>query len=470
MTRSIRKFLLINLLLGVVLMTVISTLSNLVLNEQEVQQQLDAELLQDNIALQAIIGTKNSDQQFAYLNDNIHKLPELLRQLRYFKDQDKPIHSPYLANHVEFQIWSPDNKLLISSPNAPLTDLSLDQEGFSNRTINQETWRVFMTVHPENGNKVIFAERYSIRDVLSHRIMKNDILILLITYPFFGLLIWIIVGRSLSSLNRVTEEVAHRESHYLEPVNVTEVPEEISPLVNELNKLFLRLQEGIEREQRFSADAAHELRTPLAALRTQVQVALNTTDPDKLKHSLKNIIKAVDRSSHIVQQLLILSRLNPDTDSNEQKKLNLVTIISDSVAELAPVAYEKQIDIEFISSESNVTILGNTTALAILLRNLIDNAIRYTPQHGHMYVKLTRDSRYAILQVIDNGPGIPAELRTRVFERFYRMLGNNSTGSGLGLAIVSQIVGLHHGNITLDAAHADGTGLAVTVTFPIHNK
>ena len=153
-----------------------------------------------------------------------------------------------------------------------------------------------------------------------------------------------------------------------------------------------------------------------------------------------------------------------------RKKLNLVTIISDSVAELAPVAYEKQIDIEFISSESNVTILGNTTALAILLRNLIDNAIRYTPQHGHMYVKLTRDSRYAILQVIDNGPGIPAELRTRVFERFYRMLGNNSTGSGLGLAIVSQIVGLHHGNITLDAAHADGTGLAVTVTFPIHNK
>ena len=134
------------------------------------------------------------------------------------------------------------------------------------------------------------------------------------------MLIWIIVGRSLSSLNRVTEEVAHRESHYLEPVNVTEVPEEISPLVNELNKLFLRLQEGIEREQRFSADAAHELRTPLAALRTQVQVALNTTDPDKLKHSLKNIIKAVDRSSHIVQQLLILSRLNPDTDSNEQKK------------------------------------------------------------------------------------------------------------------------------------------------------
>ena len=97
----------------------------------------------------------------------------MLRQLRYFKDQDKPIHSPYLANHVEFQIWSPDNKLLISSPNAPLTDLSLDQEGFSNRTINQETWRVFMTVHPENGNKVIFAERYSIRDVLSHRIMKK---------------------------------------------------------------------------------------------------------------------------------------------------------------------------------------------------------------------------------------------------------------------------------------------------------
>lgn len=471
MTRSIRKFLLINLLLGIALMTALTTLGNLVLNDQEVQQQLDSELLQDNLAFQAITSMSGEENYLEYMNKNIQELPRLIRQLRYFKNQDKPGRSPYLANHVEFQIWSPDNKLLVSSPNAPITDISLGQEGFSNFDIDGETWRVFMTVHPKNGHKVVFAERYTLRDVLTHRLMRNDFLILLITYPFFGLLIWIIVGRGLSSIKRVTEEVAYRESHYLEPVNIAEVPEEISPLVDELNQLFSRLQQGIEREKRFSADAAHELRTPLAALRTQVQVALKSTDDkQKLIHSLNNVIKAVDRSSHVVQQLLTLSRLNPEAgDALQQEPVNLVAIASETVADLAPVACDKDIDIELIAPNDKIIILGNATILHILLRNLVDNAIRYTPEKSHIAVKVRCSDQQATLQVIDNGPGIAAKLRERVFERFYRILGNKSPGSGLGLAIVAQIVNLHHGDITLDATNDDDSGLTVTIHFPVYD-
>ncbi|MCD6055536.1 MAG: qseC [Gammaproteobacteria bacterium] len=468
MTRSIRKFLLINLLLAVAVMTTLTTLGNLLLNDQEIQQQLDTELFQDNIALQTL--TNTNSEEFATLRNHILEIPNFFKDPKYFEDKNAGYKPRYVGRELEFQIWDINNKLLVRSKKAPLTDISKGQEGFSNVIIDGEPWRVFATLNPNNGNRVIFAERYTIREIVSKRLMKNDVLILLISYPLFGLLIWGIVGRGLRSLKRVTEEVAYRESTYLEPVALKEVPEEIVPLVDELNKLFLRLQEAIEREKRFSADAAHELRTPLAALRTQVQVALRTEDPKQLKNSLLNIIAAVDRSSHVVQQLLTLSRMNPDAaEEDHHIPLNLVAIATESVSDLALTACNKDIDIELISPENEIIIRGNATALHILLRNLIDNAIRYIPEKGKITVKLTRTYEEAVLQVIDNGPGIPAALRSRVFERFYRIIGNKSPGSGLGLAIVQQITALHKGNVTLGTPE-NGIGLMVTVTFAIHRE
>lgn len=280
------------------------------------------------------------------------------------------------------------------------------------------------------------------------------------------MLIWIIIGRGLDSLDRVAQEVANRAPSHLEPVNLQEVPEEIKPVIDELNKLFFRLKEGFEREKRFAADAAHELRTPLAALKAQAQVALNTNDIDEKNQALQKLIASVNRSTHIVQQLLTMSRLVPEAESlHEESNVNLVKITRDILAMLAPSALEKHIELEFESDNRLPKIQGNSTALGILIRNLVDNAIRYSNEHGRVLVRLLKQNNEIILEVSDNGPGIPPELQARVFERFFRVLGNKSPGSGLGLAIVQQICELHSGRVSLNSPET-GTGLVVRVYLP----
>jgi two-component system sensor histidine kinase QseC len=294
---------------------------------------------------------------------------------------------------------------------------------------------------------------------------------MLLTFPLSGLLIWIIIGRGLDSLDRVAEEVANRAPTHLEPVDLHEVPEEIKPVIDELNKLFFRLKEGFEREKRFAADAAHELRTPLAALKTQAQVALHSNDIEEKNHALQKLIASVNRSTHIVQQLLTMSRLVPEAARTEEKDtVNLSRLTREILAMLAPAAVEKQIELEFESNIENITVYGNSTALSILIRNLVDNAIRYcNNEHGRIVVVLSKLENEVMLEISDNGPGIPAELRSRVFERFFRVLGNKSPGSGLGLAIVQQICQLHGGRLVLDTPK-EGTGLIVRFFMPFQEE
>ena len=468
MKNSIRQFLLINLLVAIVIMTTLTMLANLFLNDQEVEQQLDTQLLQDNAALQAMTDSDDGPNKFKHLRIDIHQMPALMQYFYTLSNKNNTHKRSYPKAHIEFQIWSPSHELLLKSPNAPDIDIGTQNEGFSDITTENSKWRLFTTISPTNGNKIIFAERYASRHFLSQRFLKNDLLILLIAYPIFGLLIWFIIGRSLRSLRRVTTALSRREFHYLKPLALDKIPKEVIPLVKELNQLFSRLSASIEREQRFSADAAHELRTPLSALRTQGQVALQTKDNDNLEKTLHKIIEAVDRSAHIVDQLLILNRINPETiETTDYKPVNLVNIAIEGIAELAPIAYEKkQIDIELINQLDKIIVLGNTTALQILLRNLIYNAILYTPEKSRICVKLMCHTQYAILQVIDNGQGIDPALYHRVFERFYRVIGNKSHGSGLGLAIVDQIANLHKGKVILGEP-TTGTGLVVSVTLPL---
>ncbi len=302
---------------------------------------------------------------------------------------------------------------------------------------------------------------------LGWRIAVDDLYIMLLTFPLSGLLIWIIIGRGLDSLDRVAIEVANRAPSHLEPVCLEEVPQEIRPLIDELNKLFFRLQDGFDREKRFAADAAHELRTPLAAIKTQAQVALNTSNENEKNAALHKLITSVNRSTHIVQQLLTMSKLVPETSkSDDLHKVQLTRIARDVLAMLAPSAIEKRIEIELQPERLSPMIRGNATALGILLRNLVDNAIRYSPDDGLVLVRIYPNDDEVILEVQDQGPGIATELHARVFERFFRILGNKSTGSGLGLAIVQQICALHHATIRLESP-AIGSGLIVHIRFPL---
>lgn len=464
MIRSIRKFLLINLLLAITIATTLSVIGNYIIDQKDIQHHLDSLLSQAGLSFQALIGDNVTTRDLINMQNQLNTVPNLAKQ--HHDALENPFDYLY-EDKFQFQIWDKKGNLLIHSANAPLEPLSDNREGFSIIKIHKEPWRVFTTINPLSGIVVVVAERYDVRSELGRHIARDDIYIMLLVYPLLGLLIWIILGKGLNPLRRVANEVAHRAPSYLDPVDLTHVPDEIRPLVDELNKLFLRLQSAFEREKRFAADAAHELRTPLAVLKTQAQVALQAQDDEQRVAALHKLITGVDRSAHVVQQLLTLSRLVPDQayQAKDTALINLYKVAVDEITQIAPEAIEKQIDIELVCPNENLSIIGNITALGILIRNLCDNAVRYTPANSTVLVSIEETAHHVILKVADNGPGIPAELRSRVFERFYRILGTNQSGSGLGLAIVQQIADLHKAEVKLGVPDS-GTGLEVTVTFP----
>ena len=447
MIRSIRRFLLISLLVSITIASSITAIGNYLLDKQVIQPYLDDQLIKLFTFIEIISHTANQNSTiqtkiYSYLNTTENTG----------------------AKNLLFQVWSKEKKLLLYSENSPDESMLDAPLGFSDIEIKNNDWRVYAAIDTHTQNKIIVAELYDIRNKLADDITRNNGYILLFTYPIFGILIWIIVGLALRSITRVTSEISNRASTYLEPVPAENIPVEIKPLVAELNQLFLRLKLAFDRNKRFAGDAAHELRTPLAALKTQAQVALKSANEAERLHALQNVVKSVDRSSHIVTQLLILSRLSQEEELNDLNPVDLYKLATEIIAYLVPVALEKSIEVELSPPPDNAMVFGNDIALGILIRNIVDNAIRYTPEKGDVKMKIIHENDHVIFRVTDSGPGIPVELRERVFERFYRIIGNTGQGSGLGLAIVSQIASLHHAKIKLGTP-PNGIGLQFDVEF-----
>lgn len=466
MTFSIRKFLLINLLCATIIITIPGIIGDYYINRLDLNQHMDGLLEQVALSFHALVTGNTAPARLQNIQQQLNLISQqaVMTSLETAKPAEQNL-SRY--NKYYFQLWDNKGKLLLYSQNAGNLNLNTEILGFSDLMADNIAWRVFMTTDPDKQLHYVVAERYDVRKQLIHRIAQDDIYISFLTLPLTGLIIWIIIGFSLRSLKKIAQEVSNRAPTYLEPVDLHAVPEEIVPLIDELNKLFLQLRQAFEREKRFAADAAHELRTPLAALKTQAQVALKTHDENERKAILQNVIFGVDRSAHVVQQLLTLSRLVPEASSMEDlTEINLTKTAAETIAQIAPMAVEKNIDIELSSPNENITLIGNITALRILIRNLVDNAIRYTPKGGMVRVAILSEPQLIILRVTDTGPGIPAELRSRVFERFYRVLGSSSSGSGLGLAIVQQIARLHRAEVKLGSP-PNGIGLQVEVCFSI---
>ncbi len=464
MKSSIRKFLLINLLFAVTLTTTLTAVGNYYLDQKNIQEHLDTLMAISALSYQALLGDDVYQRQLVGIQDALNTIPGKIEQ--YYPKEQLSTESPeFYLEKFNFQVWSDSNKLLLHSSGAPKIPLLSKKEGFHNKVIEEQHWRVFTTTNPKANIRTVLAERYDTRNELGRRIALDDLYIMLLTLPLSGFLIWIVVGRGLDNLEKVAEELANREPNHLEPVKIEALPDEIRPVIDELNKLLYRLKEGFEREARFAADAAHELRTPLAALKAQAQVALNTNDINEKNIALQKVIASVNRNTHIVQQLLTMSKLVPERAIiHDLDDVNLAKITREILAMLAPAAIEQHIELEFEPGEDVATFPGTPTAISILIRNLVDNAIRYTESEGHVIVRVYQNHSDVVLEVEDNGPGIPEKFHSRVFERFFRELGNTSTGSGLGLAIVQQIAILHHADITLDAPKT-GTGLIVRVFF-----
>lgn len=452
MIRSIRHFLLISLLVTITIASSITAIGNYLLDKQVIQPYLDEKLIKFAFFLQSVNQSLVSESM---------KRKEIATYI-----EEEPAE---LTPHIMFQIWDKNKNKIFISPKSSENLLHSSPLGFSDTIIDGHDWRVYVTEDAKTKTRIIVAELYEIRNKLVDDIARNNAYILLITYPIFGFLIWLIVGIALRSITRVTNEISNRASTYLEPVGTKNIPVEITPLVAELNQLFIRLKLAFERNRRFAADAAHELRTPLAALKTQAQVAVKADNENDRHHALLKVLQGVDRSSHVVAQLLTLSRLGVEEALNDIRPVDLHKLATEIIAYLVPVALEKHIEIELAPPPPNTIIVGNDVALGILIRNVVDNAIRYTPSRGEVKIQIIDDDNKVILRVTDSGPGIPTELRERVFERFYRILGTTASGSGLGLAIVSQIAELHNAQIALNTP-PNGTGLQFDIIFSALNR
>ncbi len=363
------------------------------------------------------------------------------------------------ARKVAFQVWEQGRVLRLRSQNAPDARLSARDEGFSDVSIDGQAWRVFSGWDAGRRTLVQVGERSDARGEIAGNVALGLLLPLLVALPALALLVWWSVTRSLAPLDLLGAEVAARRADDLRPLPSAGVPQEALPLVASLNALLARIAGLLENERRFTADAAHELRTPLAALKAQAQVARAATDADVRVHALDNVLAGCDRATRLVAQLLTLARLGQDAAAEGTQSCDLRALAQAAVAELAPAAVAKGIDIG-LSAPAPAAVSGRAGLLAILLRNVIDNAVRYSPPGSAVNVEV--DARRIV--VTDQGPGIPAGERGRVGLRFYRILGSGESGSGLGLSIALRIAELHGARISLDDGEG-GQGLRVSVVF-----
>ncbi len=362
---------------------------------------------------------------------------------------------------VAFQIWN-GKVLVMHSGVAPTTRMS-DVSGFTDQLFKDEVWRVFVLPSMDGIASVQVAEQYDVRNELVNAISLQVLYPLFIALPLLAGMIWFAVGRGLRPLQRVTAEVAARSPKVLQPLPLDFAPAEIEPLIVAINQLLAQLRRALESERRFTADAAHELRTPLAALKVQAQVAQAASNDEEKAKAIANILKGVDRATRLVEQLLTMARLDPESNKKEFESVDLVSVAVRVISEYAQMALNKDIDLG-LEDDCGGNLYGYPEALGVLLRNLVDNALKHTLAGGCVDVAVRQTEQGVMLSVTDSGPGIVPELQERVFDRFYRILDNQTDGCGLGLSIVQRIAELHQAHITIDQAELPG--FRVTVTFP----
>jgi two-component system, OmpR family, sensor kinase len=359
------------------------------------------------------------------------------------------------------QVWTLDGvRVYLSRPHSVLPNVTT--LGFSTVTTSEGIWRVYGA---QAMTKVIqVAQPMRVRKEQAVDLALKTLRPFALLLPVLGFLIWIAVGRALQPLQRLTTLVKARRVDALDPLPNERLPDEVRPLVDALNDLLVRLGVALDRERAFMADAAHELRTPLTALHLQMGTLSRAANEAERNDAMEKLSAGMQRAIRLVEQMLSLARQEPRVQPT-RAPVPLADIARDVVAELVPLADAKQIDLG-ISNSQPAVVMGDPDALRTLTRNLVDNAVRYTPAGGRVDVSVENgsDSGQTLLKIVDNGPGIPPEERSRVLDRFYRRPGTSPPGSGLGMAIVKAIADTHGATLELDAG-PDGTGLAVSVRF-----
>ncbi len=372
---------------------------------------------------------------------------------------------PRMGENADFvvQVWTADGlRVFQSTPRTALPDRAVP--GFSELKVQGTTYRVFSM--RTKTQTIQIAQDMTARREMASTLALRTVAPIAVMAPLLMLVAWWVVSISLAPVARVRSQVAARQADDLTELSETDLPDEIRPLVHELNLLFGRVRRAFDAQKSFVGDAAHELRSPLAALKLQAQSLRRASDVATREVAVGRLTAGIDRASRLVEQLLVLARQQASAVTGDKPELLVLSDIARLVvADSAAAAQARRIDLGLNQADEG-KVIGHAQALRILLRNLVDNAIKYTPPSGRVDVEVCRVANRLVLTVDDSGPGIPEQDRERVLDRFYRVAGTETTGSGLGLAIVKSIADLHGTLLSLDHSSRLG-GLRVAVSFPL---
>ena len=393
----------------------------------------------------------------------------VVQQVREIDDDDHQIDAPSLhryAPKVAFQVFH-ERRLALRSANAPPGPMAGAGEdfltGFRTVQIGDTAWRVFAARGGKSDVQVFVGEQVESRSAILWAVLRSVLWPMLVALPVLALAAWWAVHRGVAPLRSLGRTLAARRPQALEPVAVAGAPSEMTPMLDALNGLFERIATLLDSERRFTADAAHELRTPIAAIRAQAQVALAESDDALRTHALQSTLEGCDRATRLVEQLLTLSRLEAGA-TPIMTPLDLGALVRGVVAEVALRAVRKQQTIE-VDAPAPCRVAGDPTLLAVLVRNLVDNAIRYSPPRADVKVSVAAHGAQVRLRVEDSGPGMTEQDSARLGERFFRVLGTGEGGSGLGWSIVRRIAAAQGAAIHVGRSPGLG-GLAVEVDWP----
>ncbi|MCB1801205.1 MAG: sensor histidine kinase N-terminal domain-containing protein [Gammaproteobacteria bacterium] len=483
---SIRRRLLVMLISALLLVWLVVVLLVYRAAQHEVEEVFDADLERSARILQALLSHEVEEEKEMLLtvrdaidelgSEGLARYPHLASILQSYTQQEarerlELVGDAQSAGHrygagLIFIVRYADGSMMLRDTAAP--EVPPTAPGFSDVRIDERDWRIFSLREARSGLTVQVGERHAFRSELVRYITRNTLMPLLVALPVLAVLVWIVVGRALAPLQQVAQEVSRRAPDALDPIDDDGAPREISSLLRALNKLFERVDGAMARERQFTADAAHELRTPLAALKTHLQVARGNTTEPATRESLNQALAGVDRATHSVEQMLMMARADAQqSQALVNARVDLRSVVVAVVSSMSQLAHERDIDLG-VEGDDAVIVRGDESALHVLVRNLVDNALRYTPPGGSATVAVGRDASGPFIAVLDSGPGIAEEERGAVFSRFRRGAGEQAAGtvgSGLGLSIVQRIARLHGATITLGEG-IDNRGLSVKVSLP----
>jgi len=373
--------------------------------------------------------------------------------------------APEMLNYerqLSCQIWSLDGRLVARSSGAPNERFSDNSAGFSDRRINGETWRVFTTEDAGKGVRVLVGDRVGLRDHFVAEIMKGVLAPLALTVPLLGFLIWASLNRGLRPLRGLADELSRRNADDMSPVETGTMPDEIRPVIGSLNALFTRVEDALRHERAITAFAAHELRTPLAGLRTQAQVAIAARDEATRSTALRQILVGVDRTTRLVRQLLAIAKLDSAPETMPANQVSIGGVIQEVIDALP--SPDRAVSVTVDSALTNTMVTANREFLLLAVRNLHENAARHMPQPGAIRWSMAKESDSLAVYVDDEGPGIPEDEIPLVTKRFYRGRNKSPLGSGLGLSIADLALRASGARLVL-RNRSDTTGLRAQIVW-----